>query len=236
MDKQLLFQIREELKQNIDKQYKEGSYRFFKEKIKLYGVRSVIVKNIAKKYFQKIKKLSKKEIFNLCDELLKSGYDEERSIAFNWTYRLKKQFEKSDFKIFENWLKKYVANWAACDDFCGHAFGELLYQFSEFLPKLKTWAKSKNRWMRRASAVILIYPNRKGKYINESFKITDILLGDKDDLVQKGYGWMLKEISNNNQKIVFDYVMRNKDSMPRTALRYAIEKMPQDLRKKAMER
>jgi 3-methyladenine DNA glycosylase AlkD len=59
---------------------------------------------------------------------------------------------------------------------------------------------------------------------------------DRDDMVQKGYGWMLKEASKPYQKEVFDFVMRNKAVMPRTALRYAIEKMPADLRAKAMER
>jgi 3-methyladenine DNA glycosylase AlkD len=54
-------------------------------------------------------------------------------------------------------------------------------------------------------------------------------------MVQKGYGWMLKEASRIHTKEVFDYVVKNKDKMPRTALRYAIEKMPQNSRKKAME-
>ena len=66
--------------------------------------------------------------------------------------------------------------------------------------------------------------------------IADILLEDKDDLVQKGYGWLLKEASRTHQDQVFEYVMRNKAVMPRTALRYAIEKMPEELRRKAMER
>ena len=66
------------------------------------------------------------------------------------------------------------------------------------------------------------------------FEIADILLLDKGDLVQKGYGWMLKAASKSYQKEVFEYVMKNKTKMPRTALRYAIEKMPKDLKVKAM--
>lgn len=95
-------------------------------------------------------------------------------------------------------------------------------------------ARSDNRWTRRASAVSLIIPARKGKFLNEIFEIADILLQDKDDLVQKGYGWMLKAASESNQEAVFEYVVRNKAAMPRTALRYAIEKMPGDLKSKAM--
>jgi len=59
---------------------------------------------------------------------------------------------------------------------------------------------------------------------------------DSDDTVQKGYGWMLKVASETYQHEVFDYVMRNKKVMPRTALRYAIEKMPDELRREAMKK
>ncbi len=106
--------------------------------------------------------------------------------------------------------------------------------FPERISYLKKWAKLPGRWMKRASAVTLIVPARKGLFLNDIFKIADILLLDKDDMVQKGYGWMLKASSQAYQKEVFDYVIRNKAVMPRTSLRYAIEKMPQELRTKAM--
>lgn len=96
------------------------------------------------------------------------------------------------------------------------------------------WGRSQNRWKRRASAVSLIIPARKGKFLKEIFALADILLLDGDDLVQKGYGWMLKAASEAHQKEVFDYVISNKTTMPRTALRYAIEKMPKELKDEAM--
>ncbi len=91
-------------------------------------------------------------------------------------------------------------------------------------------------WVRRASAVSLIVPARRGKFLKEIFEIADILLHDKEDLVQKGYGWMLKVTSQAHLNEVFNYVMDRKATMPRTALRYAIEKMPPELKAKAMER
>jgi 3-methyladenine DNA glycosylase AlkD len=84
--------------------------------------------------------------------------------------------------------------------------------------------------------VTLILPTRKGDFLKEVFEIADLLLEDRDDMVQKGYGWMLKEASKKHQEEIFDYVMSKKAEMPRTALRYAIEKMPAELRRKAMER
>ena len=67
-------------------------------------------------------------------------------------------------------------------------------------------------------------------------EIADILLADKDDMVQKGYGWMLKEASKANPEVIFEYVIRHKATMPRTAYRYAIEKLPADLKRVAMEK
>ena len=77
-------------------------------------------------------------------------------------------------------------------------------------------------------------PARQGKFLNDILEIADILLLDGDDMVQKGYGWMLKVASQKHQKAVFEYVVANKALMPRTALRYAIEKMPSELKKLAM--
>lgn len=88
--------------------------------------------------------------------------------------------------------------------------------------------------MRRAAAVSLIVPAKHGKYVDDVLEIADLLLTDNDDMVRKGYGWLLKEASRKHQNKVFDYVMRNRKSMPRTALRYAIELMPKELKAGAM--
>jgi len=109
-----------------------------------------------------------------------------------------------------------------------------LMMYPQLIERVKPWAKSDNRWVRRAAAVSLIIPARKGLFHNHIIDIATLLLTDNDDMVQKGYGWMLKAASQANQSLVFNYVMSNKKNMPRRALRYAIEKMPQELKTKAM--
>lgn len=232
----IIQEIREELKANIDEEYRESIQRFFKERITCYGVRTPVVRKIAVQFFSDIKQKSKKEIYDLCEELLESGMSEERGIAFDWAFRLQDTYVPSDFKVFESWLKKYVTNWGACDHLCGHPLGTFIFKFPEFIPKVKGWTASKNRWMRRASAVSLIYSIGKEKHLESVLEIADCLLQDHDDMVQKGYGWLLKEASNVYPQEVFRYVMKNKAKMPRTALRYAIEKMPAEWKKKAMAR
>ena len=189
-----------------------------------------MVANIAKENFKQIKSLSKKEVFLLCEELLSSGYCEEAWVAANWAYETRDRFKEKDFKVFENWLYKYLDNWAECDTFCNHTVGSFIEKYPQFVEKLKLWAKSINRWVKRASAVSLIIPAKRGEFLEDIFEISDILLLDQDDLVQKGYGWLLKEASRKHEKEVFTYVMKNKAVMPRIALRYAIEKMPKELK------
>jgi 3-methyladenine DNA glycosylase AlkD len=130
----------------------------------------------------------------------------------------------------------YVNNWAKCDTLCNHAVGSFIEMYPECVESLKGWARSENRWLRRASAVTLILPARKGMFLGDIFEIAEVLLKDEDDMVQKGYGWMLKEASKSHLQEVFEYVMAKKAGMPRTALRYAIEKMPEEMRRRAMER
>jgi len=236
MEKEVITEVRRELEVNADEKTRESGQRFFKERALLHRVKASIVREIARRRYREIKGRKKEEIFSLCEELLKSDYAEEAFIAFEWAYSLRKQYEPADFFVFERWLSLYVNNWAKCDTLCNHTLGTFVEMYPEFISNLKSWTGSENRWLRRASAVTLILPARKGEFLEEVFKISDLLLEDKDDLVQKGYGWMLKEASKKHQQEVFEYVMKKKGEMPRTALRYAIEKMPEELRRRAMER
>lgn len=226
--------ITREFKAAADPKYRESIQRFFKEPIEVYGVRTADARRISQEYFKQVKHLPKRDVFEICELLHQGTKYEEHGIAFSWAGKLSARFEPADFRVFEGWLKKYVTNWAACDTFCGGPLGEFLVKYPEFLPKVRAWAGSKNRWLRRASAVAHIIPNRNGIAVDSAYKVAEVLLEDTDDMVQKGYGWMLKELANKRPQEVFEFVMARKDRMPRTALRYAIEKMPPAWKKRAM--
>lgn len=234
MERRIVSDIRTDLKSNVDEKTKDSFQRFFKEDVKCYGVKTPEVDKIARKYFDVVKRKSKVEVFSLCEQLLQSDYCEEAFIAFEWAYSLRKDYDVNDFGVFERWIESYVNNWAKCDTFCNHSVGALIERFPKCINSLKTWTKSDNKWLRRASAVSLIIPGRRGMFLGDIFEISDSLLKDKEDMVQKGYGWLLKEASRLHQKEVFNYIMKNKGNMPRTALRYAIEKLPKDMREVAM--
>ncbi len=228
--------LRKELENISSEEVRSSGQKFFKEEISSYGVKSADVARIGKIHFESIAGLSKKEIFDICEKLWQSGNLEESFIACNWSYNLHKKFEIEDFKVFELWVNRYVSNWASCDTLCNHTVGEIVEMYPQLINGLKEWTKSENRWVKRAAAVSLIIPARKGLFLNDIFEIANALLLDKDDMVQKGYGWMLKAASQAYQNEVFQFVMSKKAIMPRTALRYAIEKMPKELKALAMEK
>jgi 3-methyladenine DNA glycosylase AlkD len=228
--------VRRELIDNADEATKQSGKRFFKEDVKIYGVRTATVTKVSKQAFKGIKDLPKKKIFELCEHLWASGMLEESFVACSWSYAINKQYTEDDFLVFEKWVNQYVGNWASCDTLCNHSIGTLIEMYPTYIEKLKEWTGSKNRWVRRASAVSLIVPAKKGLFKEDIFEIADKLLLDADDLVQKGYGWMLKSLCNNYEDDVYRYVLNNRTIMPRTALRYAIEKMPKDKKQEAMKR
>lgn len=232
----VITQIRQELKNHADPEIRKTSQRFFKEKISCYGMKTATVIVIAKKYWKTVKDRPKTQIFALCEELYQSGYLEESFIVSNWAHALSGRYEQEDLVVFRHWIDTYITNWAACDSFCNHTMGSFIEQYPESIDELKQWTLSQNRWMRRAAAVSLIVPAKHGKFLKEVFEIADLVLPDGDDMVRKGYGWLLKEASRKHQKDVFDYIMKNRKTMPRTALRYAIELMPTELKGPAMKR
>jgi len=224
------------IEENSEEKIRISSFRFFKEEVRVRGINSAKALEISRDHYREIASLPKQEVFSLCGELFGTGYLEDSFVACNWSYWIHKTYEPGDFAVFESWVERYVSNWATCDTLCNHSVGTLVEMYPAKTEDLKRMAHSPGRWMRRASAVSLIVPARKGLFLKDIFEIAEILLRDSDDMVRKGYGWMLKAASQAHQKEVFDFVYSNRAGMPRTALRYAIEKMPPGLKKLAMAR
>ena len=234
--KTLLDTLRDELAAKADPVWKSGAERYFKEPVQFYGLSNSAARKIGSEYYQQLKGHTKDEILALGEELMKSGLMEETIIACDWSNRLHQKFEPADFVKFERWISQYVNNWAACDTLCNHTVAEFIVMYPTHLADLKRFAQSENRWLRRAAAVTLIIPASRGKFLPDIFEIATLLLDDTDDLVRKGYGWMLKAAAESHRQEVFEFIMRHRTTMPRTALRYAIEKMPEEMKSEAMKK
>ena len=184
------------------------------------------IRRLSAKLFREVKDKPIDYVFSVCDELLEQRNWPMGIITYDFAYRMRKQYDEKTFPVFESWLVKYVRGWGDCDDFCTHAFGELICQNPSLTEKTIAWTKRDEFWMRRAAAVVLLPSIGKGKYSETNpLRISDILMTDEHHLVLKGYGWMLKMLSTKEPGLVFDYLLKNKTVMPRVAYRYALEKM-----------
>ena len=126
----IIEKIRLDLVRNADEKTRLSGERFFKEEVKLYGIRSAAVNLICKDHYNALADKNKSNVFSLCNELWKSGILEESFIACNWSYYVRKNYEPADFNIFERWVNDYVTNWASCDTLCNHTVGSFVVRIT----------------------------------------------------------------------------------------------------------
>lgn len=175
------------------------------------------------------------QVLVLCEEFLARRDWAMGVIAFDWAYRVKAQYTADIYPVFYRWLKEYVRGWGDCDDFCTHAFGELLRQQKGLFPRVLEWTEDEDFWVRRASAVVLIPSILRDDYSGlMPFAVADRLLTDSHDLVRKGCGWMLKCLSQAEPDGVEAYLTVHCKDMPRVAYRYAMEKLDKETKQRLM--
>lgn len=187
------------------------------------GLSSVIMRPIAKKY----KDLKLGDI----QKLLKSKIHEERQITLLILVSQYQNGSRAEKKqIFDFYLKntKYINNWDLVDLSAPKIIGDyLLDKNRQILYKL---AKSKNLWERRI-AVLATFAFIRENEFKEALKISEMLLNDKHDLIHKAVGWMLREVGKKSQKTLEKFLKTHYRKMPRTMLRYAIERLPETKRR-----
>jgi 3-methyladenine DNA glycosylase AlkD len=168
--------------------------------------------------------------------LLNSVYHEERMIGLLiLVYKYKNAEGKLKKKIFDFYIKnkKMVNNWDLVDVTTPNIIGDYLKDKDKKL--LYIFSKSKNIWEKRMS-ILATFPFIKDGKFEDSFKISKILLFDEHDLIHKAVGWMLREVGKKNIKELRKFLDLNKSKMPRTMLRYSIERFPENLRLKYLRK
>ena len=188
-----------------------------------YGIKVPVQRTIAKQF----KELALDDL----KVLILSKVHEERLIA---AFILIEQFKKAEDKnrkaVFEFYIKnrKGINNWDLVDLSAPKIVGEYLIDKEKAL--LYKFAHSKDLWEKRI-AILSTYTFIKNGWFEDTLKISEILLHDKHDLIHKAVGWMLREIGNRDMETEEEFLKKHYRKMPRTMLRYAIEKFPEQKRK-----
>ncbi|MBU1143646.1 MAG: DNA alkylation repair protein [Firmicutes bacterium] len=190
---------------------------------------------LSKKYYAGVRNQSLDEILEISTYLLETGKWVEKLIAFEFAFQKRKEYTIQTFDIFEQWVKKYLKDWSDCDDFTTHALGYLIHMYPELSFRLKNWVTDSNFAVRRAAATsLLIAIKKRNQKIINPFSISNLLMYDSHYLVQKGFGWMLKVYAQYELDLVVTYLKDKHHEMTRLAFRYAIEKMPIEVKRYLM--
>lgn len=227
----MIAELRKELKLLADKNKAEIFQRFFKTGKGEYGEGDIFL-GINVPNSRKIAIKYKSLPFSDIVRLLKSKVHEERLIALLiLVHNFNTADEKEQEKIFNFYIRntRYINNWDLVDLSADKiAGGYLIDKPRDTLYRL---VKSSNLWERRI-AIIATYNFIKNGQYDDALIIAKILIGDRNDLIQKAVGWMLREVGNRSHKTEVEFLNKNYKDMGRTALRYAIEKFPEKIRLK----
>lgn len=230
--------IDERVKREADPEKAKALSRFFKTGKGEYGEGDIflgIVVPKQRKISQEYKNLEMAEI----QKLLSSDVHEKRMIALfilieHYKNAKKEKDEKKRKEIFEFYLKntEKINNWDLVDLSAPNIVGD--YLLDKERGRLYNLAKSSNLWERRIS-VLSTFAFIRNSQFEDTLKISEILLRDKHDLIHKAVGWALREVGKRNQEVEEEFLRKNYKSMPRTMLRYAIEKFPENKRRKFLD-
>ena len=167
------------------------------------------------------------DAMRLANDLMRDPHLETKSVGIELVARFKREFHPRLLVAWKRWLARDLsANWATTDSICGALTGPLLAAHPHLIRQMRTWATHRNMWVRRASVVSLIVPMRYALGVDQAYRIARMLHADKNDLIQKAVGWTLREAGKQDAVRLERYLRANGTIIPRTTLRYAIERFP----------
>lgn len=223
-------ELRHQFELHQDPARAEAVKRYFKEPVQTYGLSVPQARALVRPFLPRLKReAGLDDVLDLCQQLLQVNRLEEGGAAETLMTPFLKQLTPEHLPVLDRWVD-YFSNWAVTDSISVHVIGALLERHPELAAKLVPWTQSPSRWRRRGSCVSLVLPVRHGRVgPAEVFAVTDPLMADRDDMVQKGAGWVLRDLSVQHQDQVVEYLKRY-PSAGRILVRYALEKMPQEKR------
>jgi len=227
-------QIRRALRDGGSAEHSAGVQWFFKEAIKSRGWYTADLRRAARSVRREIRKEFGLEfLVKVADELFSGKVLEEKIVAVFLLERLDAEFGDAEFKRFESWLDR-IGSWADHDGLVHYLISPMVAAKPTRANHAFRWAKSPNRWHRRAACVALIRGARAQMFFPQITTLSDSLLADQDDMVQKGLGWLLRETAKYDANRTVPYLIKIRERAPRLVLRTACETLPSALREQIL--
>jgi 3-methyladenine DNA glycosylase AlkD len=219
-------EIRHLLRDGGSVEHAEGVQWFFKEKVKSHGWYTAKLRSEAVRFRSRIRKeFGLDFLLQVADKLFTGRILEEKTFAVFLLEKLTEEFGDAEFRLFESWLSR-ISSWADHDALVHYLIAPMIAARPDRASRVFRWAKSPDRWHRRAACVGLIQGTRRRRFFTEIERLSDLLLSDEDDMVQKGLGWLLRETAKADAKRSVPYLMSIRERAPRLVLRTACETLP----------
>jgi 3-methyladenine DNA glycosylase AlkD len=219
-------QIRRALKDGGSAEHAAGVQWFFKEEIKSHGWYTADLRRAAVGFRRTVRKEDGLDfLIEVADDLFSGSVLEEKVAAVFLLEKHDEEFGDLEFKLFESWVDR-ISSWADHDALVHGLIAPMVAAKPAYAKAVFRWAKSPNRWRRRAACVALIRGARARMFFPEITKTSNFLLTDQDDMVQKGLGWLLRETAKFDAKRAVPFLMKIRVRAPRLVLRTACETLP----------
>jgi 3-methyladenine DNA glycosylase AlkD len=233
---QLANEIRRVLKGGGSPEHAEGVQCFFKAEIKSHGWYTAALRKAAVQFRRNIARERGMDfVVQVADKLFKGRVLEEKVFAVFLLENQTTNFGDSVFKVFASWLDR-VSSWADHDALVHGLLAPMVAADPARCREVFRWAKSPNRWRRRAACVALIRGARERQFFREIVRLSNRLLQneEQDDMVQKGLGWLLRETAKADAKRTVPYLMKIRKNAPRLVLRTACETLSLSARRRVL--
>jgi len=224
-------EVRRALKAGGSPERSSSVQRFFKEEVQSHGWRTADLRRAAVRWRREIlQKSDLKFLLQVADHLFAGTINEDKNVAVFLLENITDKFGDEEFRLLESWLPR-ISNWSDHDALVHHLIAPMVVAKPARASRVFDWAKSRNRWFRRAACVALIQGARRKIFFSEIIRLSATLLSDEDDMVRKGLGWLLRETAKADVQRAVPYLMSIRERAPRLVLRTACETLPRTTRK-----
>ena len=214
--------------------YAASAQRFFKETIQARGWRTAELRRVAGRIRRVLRRdMGEDFLVAVADRLFRGRIHEEKHMAVMLLEKDAARLDDKAFRFFESWLDR-VRHWDEHDALAHNLLGPMMAADPRRSRRVLAWAGSKNRWRRRAACVALIRGIRQHLFFPEMQRVAARLFSDRDDMVEKGLGWLLREAAKADPRRTVPYLMRVRSRASRLVLRTACETLPQGVRRRIL--
>jgi len=227
-------EIRRALRDGGSAEHAAGVQWFFKDEIQSHGWYTAALRRAVRGCRREILKQHDFDfLVRVADDLFCGNVLEEKVAAVFLLEKLDARCGDREFRMFEEWLDR-ISSWADHDGLVHDLIAPMVAAKPERVQDVFRWARSGDRWHRRAACVALIRGTRKKKFFPQIKKLSDSLLGDQDDMVRKGLGWLLRETAKFDATRTVPYLMKIRRRAPRLVLRTACETLPSPVKRRIL--